>query len=264
MARVLSGIVLIPAVIGFIYFSPPFVFLILATIVVLIGNHEYFSMISKIGVTGYPLLGAILSLLLTLCFYFNGRYIPEWCAGTMISIFMTWFFMDKDVQGAINQIAYTLLGVFYVAGLLGFFLLLRNLPEGQFLIFFVFVVIWLGDTAAYYAGRSLGKTRLAPHISPNKTVEGAIAGLGGSLLGGAAAHFWFLGKISLIHCLIVAVICGIIGQFGDLAESVLKRNTGTKDSGALIPGHGGILDRLDSLMFAGPAFYCYYQWAIPH
>ncbi|OGW19807.1 MAG: hypothetical protein A3K09_02785, partial [Nitrospinae bacterium RIFCSPLOWO2_12_FULL_47_7] len=201
--------------------------------------------------------------LLIICFYLDGRYVLEWCAGAMISIFMAWFFTEKDVRLAINQIAYTLLGVFYVAGLLGFFVLLRNLQEGPFLIFFVFIVIWLGDTAAYYAGRRFGKTRLAPHISPNKTVEGAIAGLGGSLLGGVAAKFWFL-PIPLIHCLIVAIICGIIGQFGDLAESVLKRNTGTKDSGALIPGHGGILDRLDSLMFAGPAFYFYYHWAIPN
>lgn len=253
---------LIPAVISFIYFSSPLVFLVLAIAVVLMGNHEYFSMVSRIGVKGYPFLAAVLSSALTLCFYFNGHYLPELCAVAVIATFMFWFFTDKDVQTSINQIAYTLLGVFYVAGLLGFFVLLRNLEGGQYLIFFVFIVIWMGDTAAYYGGRRFGKTPLAPHISPNKTVEGAIAGLGGSLLGGIAAKFWFLGHIPLIHCLIVTIICGIIGQFGDLAESVLKRNTGTKDSGALIPGHGGILDRLDSLMFACPAFYIYYHWVI--
>lgn len=221
-------------------------------------------MIARTGITGFPVLGSILSFLLAICFYFGGRYILEWCAVAMISIFVTWFFTENDIRTAVNQIACTLLGVFYVAGLLGFFILLRNLEGGRYLIFFVFIVIWLGDTAAYYAGRRFGKTKLAEHISPNKTVEGAVAGLGGSLLGGLVANIWFLGQISLIHCLIIAVICGIIGQFGDLAESVLKRNTGTKDSGTLIPGHGGILDRLDSLMFAGPAFYCYYQWVIPH
>lgn len=226
------------------------------------GNHEYFSMVSRIGVKCPSFLAAVLSFLLILCFYFNGRFIPEFCAVAVISIFMTWFFTEKDVRGAINQMAYTLLGVFYVAGLLGFFVLLRNLEGGQYLIYFVFIVIWMGDTAAYYGGRRFGKTRLAPHISPNKTVEGAIAGLGGSLVGGVAAKFWFLGHIPLIHCLIVTLICGIIGQFGDLAESVLKRNTGTKDSGTLIPGHGGILDRLDSLMFAAPVFYCYYHWLV--
>ena len=93
-------------------------------------------------------------------------------------------------------------------------------------------------------------------------MEGAIAGLVGSLAAGAIAGYWFLGHIAMVHCLLVALICGTIGQFGDLAESLLKRHAGTKNSGDVLPGHGGILDRIDSLLFAGPMFYCYFKLVV--
>jgi phosphatidate cytidylyltransferase len=103
---------------------------------------------------------------------------------------------------------------------------------------------------------------MAPMVSPNKTVEGAIAGLAGSLTAGLIAGFSFLDHIMIGHCLLVAFICGIIGQFGDIAESLLKRQAGIKDSGNILPGHGGVLDRIDSLLFAGPVFYCYFKFFI--
>jgi phosphatidate cytidylyltransferase len=117
----------------------------------------------------------------------------------------------------------------------------------------------LGDTAAYYLGKNFGKNPLARTISPKKTVEGAVAGIVGSLMAGVVAKVWFLDQIAMVHCLLVALICGTIGQFGDLAESLLKRQVGVKDSSDLIPGHGGVLDRIDSLLFAGPVFYCYFK-----
>ncbi len=140
--------------------------------------------------------------------------------------------------------------------------LIRELEMGHAWILFLFAIIWIGDTGAYYGGRSLGKTPLAPSVSPNKTVEGAVSGLLGSLVGAGLMQIWLLSEVSLVHCLIVALVCGIIGQFGDLAESLLKRNTGVKDSGNLIPGHGGVLDRIDSLLFAGPAFFLCYKLLI--
>ena len=99
-------------------------------------------------------------------------------------------------------------------------------------------------------------------MSPKKTVEGSIAGLGGSLLAGAIAGLWFLDHIMMVHCLLAALICGIIGQFGDLAESLLKRHVDVKDSSDILPGHGGVLDRIDSLLFAGPVFYCYFKFVL--
>ncbi len=183
----------------------------------------------------------------------------EWGLVASVTLFVTWFFQEDNVKVAIDQISFTLFGVLYVAGLGGYYLLIRNLEDGGRLIIFLFFIVWLGDIVAYYWGKNFGKKPLAPVISPNKTIEGSIAGLAGSLAAGAITGYWFLDHIAMLHCLLVALICGIIGQFGDLAESLLKRQAGIKNSGNVLPGHGGILDRIDSLLFAGPAFYCYFK-----
>ena len=183
----------------------------------------------------------------------------EWGLIASVTLFAAWFFHEDNVKVSMDQIAFTLFGVLYVAGLGGYSLLIRNFGDGERLIFFLLLIVWLGDIAAYYGGKDFGKKPLAPVVSPNKTMEGAIAGLVGSLAAGAIAGYWFLGHIAMAHCLLVALICGTIGQFGDLAESLLKRHAGIKNSGNVLPGHGGILDRIDSLLFAGPMFYCYFK-----
>lgn len=259
MKRVLSSVLLLPILIAVVYFGSPFVFYLMVLAVVLLGVYEYFALIADVGITGFPVMGLILSFLLTLCFYFGGQFFAQWILAAMTLLFLAWFVLEKDIRTAFDQIAYTFFGVFYVAGLLGSFILIRNLAEGHYWVFFVLLVVWLGDTTAYYVGRRFGRRLLAPVISPKKTVEGAVAGLLGSLAGGWAAQIWFVPDIGLVHCLIMALICGMIGQLGDLAESLLKRSAHAKDSGSLIPGHGGILDRIDGLLFAGPAFYGYYM-----
>jgi len=121
-------------------------------------------------------------------------------------------------------------------------------------IFVLFAIIWVGDTAAYYGGRALGRHLLAPQVSPKKTVEGAVAGLAGSVIAGAVGGGLVLHE-PLTNTIVIAAVTAIAGQIGDLAESVLKRSAGVKDSSSILPGHGGILDRLDSLLFATPIFY---------
>lgn len=262
MKRVLSAVVFLPVFIAIVYWGPPILFFILLTAAVLLGVREYFSLTSKIGVDGFPRLTMLLSFLLILNFYFGNLYFSEWFLLAMFSLFAAWFLSETNVKVAFDQIAYSLMGALYVAGLLGHLILIRNLENGGALTLFMVMTVWMGDTAAYYIGRTYGKRRLAPAISPGKTVEGAAAGLLGSMAAGGLAKWWLVQDIALVHCLIVALICGMIGQLGDLAESLLKRNAGAKDSGGIVPGHGGVLDRSDSLMFAGPAFYCYYQWII--
>jgi phosphatidate cytidylyltransferase len=118
-------------------------------------------------------------------------------------------------------------------------------------------VTWLGETAAYIVGSIVGRHPLAPVISPRKTVEGAVAQLGVSILAAVAAHAWFFRALPLGQALTVGAVLGVVGQVGDLVESALKRSVGTKDTGQLIPGHGGLLDRIDSLLFNTPVlFYC--------
>ena len=123
---------------------------------------------------------------------------------------------------------------------------------------------WFGDTGGYFAGRFLGKHKLYEAVSPKKTVEGAIGGLGGSVIGALMAHFWFLPSLPLVSGVILALVAGALGQAGDLGESLLKRSFGVKDSGAIVPGHGGILDRVDALMVTAAVTFLYTLWFVPH
>ncbi len=259
MKRVISGAIAIPLVLGVVLYGSPLLFFGFVVAIVLVASHEYFSMISNMGVEGFPVEGGVLSFLLLLGFYLGPKYLIIFGIFIPVVLITTWFFRSKNVTVALDPIAYTLLGIFYTAGLGGYFILIRGLDGGSQIIVFLMLLIWAGDVAAYYGGRNFGKHKLLPAVSPNKTVEGGIANILGTLLAASLASLWFFAEFSLTHCLIVAFICGIIGQFGDFSESLIKRNCQVKDSGSLIPGHGGFLDRIDSLLFAGPAFYCYYQ-----
>jgi len=162
----------------------------------------------------------------------------------------------------VTRSANTLLAITYVGWLLGFGILLHHTsPLGDELVLYVVGVTWIGETAAYFAGSTLGRHRLAPVISPKKTIEGALAQLVASIATGAAVGAWLLPGCGWTLWLGAGALLGVIGQFGDLAESAIKRSVGTKDTGALIPGHGGVLDRIDSLLFNLPAFYYFSRLA---
>jgi phosphatidate cytidylyltransferase len=259
LTRIISGAIAIPLVLGVVLYGSPLLFFCFVVAIVLVASYEYFSMIANMGVEGFPVEGGVLSFLLLLGFYLGTKFLLIATVLFPVVLFAAWFFRGKIMRVALDPIVYTLFGVFYVAGLGGYFLLIHRLQGGSQMIMFLMLLIWAGDAAAYYGGRKFGKHKLIPEVSPNKTVEGAIANILGTLLAAGLAQLWFFTQFSLTHCLIVAFICGIIGQFGDFSESLIKRNCQVKDSGTLIPGHGGFLDRIDSLLFAGPVFYCYYQ-----
>ena len=259
MKRVLTGVVAIPIVVGIVYYGSPLLFLLFVAAVTLMGVREYFTIIDRTGISVFPIHGIILSFLLLLSFYFNGSFMMEWGLIASVTLFAAWFFHEGNVKVSIDQISFTLFGILYTAGLGGYFLLISKLEGGRQMIVFILLFVWTGDSAAFYVGRKLGERKLLELVSPNKTIAGAVANVMGTLIAALLASSLFFNEIPLIHCLIVAFICGIIGQFGDLAESLIKRNCQVKDSGTLIPGHGGVLDRIDSLLFVGPAFYCYYQ-----
>jgi phosphatidate cytidylyltransferase len=136
----------------------------------------------------------------------------------------------------------------------------RDVPEGPSYVVMTLMFAWFSDTGGYFAGRFLGKHKLYEAVSPKKTVEGAFGGLAGSVVGGLLAHFWFLPRIPLLHVVPLALVAGALGQAGDLGESLIKRATGVKDSGAIVPGHGGILDRIDALILTSTVVYLYTLW----
>lgn len=170
--------------------------------------------------------------------------------------------LRRELSEQVEASLATLFVVLFVGLPLGFLTALRATPDqemGRDLLVLLLVIVWLGDTAAMYVGSLLGRHRLAPRISPRKSVEGAAAGIVAGSLAGLLAHYWWFHRLPIGHALAIGALVGLAGIGGDLAESVLKRAAGAKDSSALLPGHGGFLDRIDSLLFAGPVLYYYYQ-----
>jgi phosphatidate cytidylyltransferase len=162
----------------------------------------------------------------------------------------------------VESTANTLFGAIYIGWLLGYAIWLQGRADGSQLVLFLVGVTWAGESAAYLVGSSVGRHKLAPILSPRKTVEGAIAQILVSIAGALALAAWLLPGCGLVGAAGAGTLLGVIGQVGDLAESAIKRSIGTKDTGGLIPGHGGMLDRIDSLLFNAPALYLYslYAW----
>jgi phosphatidate cytidylyltransferase len=160
----------------------------------------------------------------------------------------------------LTGVSLSLLGVVYVGFLLPHFIWIRHGLEGAAWVFFIFLVAMLGDTAGYVVGRIWGTHKLIPHISPGKTIEGSLGSVFGNVCGAGLAWLWLLPHHSFLELFFLGIGTGFLAQVGDLCESAVKRAFGAKDSGQLLPGHGGILDRIDSLLF--PAAFIYYYRTI--
>ncbi len=159
-------------------------------------------------------------------------------------------------------------GVFYVGTLYPVVFSISELGvrslsiSGGDLLLFLFALLWVGDTAAMFGGKATGTIKLAPTVSPNKTVEGFVCGIVGAIVIGVIMYYWKLSDLGMVHVLVLSIGCSVFGQLGDLVESMWKRSRGIKDSSALIPGHGGVLDRFDSLLFAAPFMYAYLMFVM--
>ena len=158
--------------------------------------------------------------------------------------------------------ARAILGILYIPLLMAHFILIRRTPSGILWIFFILVLAFAGDIAAFYIGRRFGRRKLLPEVSPGKTVEGTIGLVAGSIAGCVLFQHWFFHALPVVHAVVLGLVGSVAGQLGDLCESALKRSAGVKDSGVILPGHGGILDRLDCLMFITPFVYHYQGYVI--
>ena len=173
----------------------------------------------------------------------------------MLLLALLFLFRLPKITEVHYRLGWIVLGLVYLPFFLGHLMLLRLLPDGRQWIFMTLIVIMSCDTFAYFVGRKIGKRKLYPVVSPNKSVEGGLGGLGGSVLAILFVKFTFLPILGFIDAVLIGLLLGVMGQLGDLFESLLKRACEVKDSGNIIPGHGGMLDRLDSLLFAFPVVY---------
>lgn len=232
-------------------------FACLVSVFAFIGMREFYRMALPER-SGEGWLAAACGAALTLAPLFAGELLSRAIIATMFLAFSLLFlFRIREIAAAAHEVALVALSFLYIPFLLMHLVWLRQSAHGIEWLFVIMLIVMTGDSAAYYTGSAFGKHRLYPLVSPKKSIEGALGGLLGSIAGVLLARFTFFPLLTITDVLLTAVFIGILGQAGDLFESMLKRSFGVKDSGGIFPGHGGVLDRLDSILFAAPATYYY-------
>jgi phosphatidate cytidylyltransferase len=284
MKRVLTAVVLAPLVLLAVFRAPLWLFALLVAAVIVLALHEYLHIAEAAGMKPFKRLTYIMGVAPFVSIFsvwpserayakiaFSLLFLPHWVAVLMAAavVFGVPLIFRKDLGMGLASAATPAFGLIYIGVSLSLLVCLR--AETRILVVFVLFSVWAGDIAAYYVGRSIGKHKLAPVVSPNKSWEGAIASVIASVAVAALVlHFqpligrlfreasWFSPRQpSWVHIFSVGVITNVAAQLGDLFESALKRGANLKDSGTLLPGHGGVLDRIDALLFAIPVVWYY-------
>jgi phosphatidate cytidylyltransferase len=266
--RIATALVGAPLIIALLYKGPPWGFYLLVLPAALIGAWELFNM-THAGDRLSQAIGVGMSAAASMALYLSDgdtrvlvtMIVVVPLAGPLLTLVRL-----GDMKTAALRACAMGFGPLYLGVPLTLLAIMRRDLGGDGPAYVVLTIMfaWFGDTGGYFAGRFLGKHKLYEAVSPKKTVEGSIGGLAGSVFGALLAHFWFLPSLSLVHGVLLALVAGALGQAGDLGESALKRSTGVKDSGAIVPGHGGILDRVDALLVTSAVTFLYSIWFLPH
>jgi len=254
--RVITALCILPPLIAIVWFGKPW-FTILAAIWGLLAVFEFYKMVAASKVPPLTYFGLIWSLLFILNPHFNYIFPIPYLLTSAVILPLIWLLLRRKQENAFAGWAWTIAGILYVGWLLSYLVALRYLDDGRNWVFLALVTTFGSDSAAYFAGRALGRHRFALHISPSKTWEGAIAGVFGAIIVSLVLTLILGLPLSYGQAILLGLVISLFGQLGDLTESLLKRNMGVKDSGKLLPGHGGFLDRIDSIIFAGVVAYYY-------
>jgi phosphatidate cytidylyltransferase len=277
LTRVVVAFVFAPLII-YITILGKIPFLVLVEVLILLGLWEFLrlSKAKEAEIPRIPLL--VVGAFLGISAYIWGERVFLFFVLAMLYVASLFLILKGRTAGATSNLALSFLGFFYVAGLFSYLILLRELcPEltpdrfgslttsykiGGLWIVYLLLCIWSCDTFAYFIGAPLGKHPLSSTVSPKKTIEGFGGGILGAIAAAFFSHFVFFSSAQLEDLLIVSAIVALVGQVGDLTESLFKRDAGVKDTSSIIPGHGGILDRFDSLLFVSPIVYYYLKFVV--
>lgn len=265
VTRVLTAVVAIPLLLGILFAAPPWATFVLIAAASFLVCWEYCTITYAGRNRAGRLVASLLTVLVAAVLYFAPAFFLAAAAGSFVVIFLLFLFHYEDQKTVSLEISSSLTGILYGGVVLTTLSLLgRDAADaGSFWVLLVMIVVWSSDTGAYFAGRGFGKHKLYPAVSPNKTVEGAIGGIiasvgVGFLFNGLFGYAAVWQPMQWWQVLVLTIPANLLAQMGDLAESLIKRAHQVKDSGNIIPGHGGMLDRIDGLIFAAPWFYIFF------
>jgi len=251
--RVASALVILPPLVVFLLYASPVLFLLLVLALIGLSLREYFHLLQHVHLSLCTHVTWLAAFALTMAAHFGGwRWLSIGLFCSIVALTIGAMLTASPVPHFFPMLVYSVFGVLFIGWTLSHLVLLRLLPEGPWYMLFLCAVVWVGDSAAMYIGKSLGRHKMAPTISPGKTWEGSVGGVvGGVGTAVVSAGFW-LPHLVFWQCVVLGLCISLAAQISDLGESMLKRYAGVKDSSRLIPGHGGILDRVDSMLFAAP------------
>jgi phosphatidate cytidylyltransferase len=263
--RIIVGIAFIPGIVALAWAGGIYLFGFVVLVAV-VGLWEFYRMARAKNLAPNEALGLMAVIALCLDAWRNAGQGTIAILTFLVLLTASAEIFRKQAGSALLNTAATLMGVLYTGWLLSHLILLRIMPsgtppaperEGMGVLLLAFTIPWFCDTAAYFTGRWIGRHRLIPRVSAGKTIEGALGGVAGAIIGLLALRSWLFPFLAPQQCLLLGGFGGIVAQVGDLAESLLKRDAGVKDSSGIIPGHGGVLDRFDSVLFVAPCVYYY-------
>ena len=261
--RVITAVCLLPVLVAAVWFDEPLPWLTVVTAIWgVLAALEFYRVVKTSQVEPLTCFGLIWTLLFIISPHCSWAYINPLLLTLVVVLPPLWLLARRHKEDALTGWVWTIAGILYIGWLLSHFVALRGLESGRDWVLFALFVTFASDSAAYFIGRAWGRHPLAPDISPKKTREGAIGGIAGAIIASLLLVMLLDLPISYGAAILLSIAVSVFGQIGDLFESLFKRNMGVKDSGNAMPGHGGFLDRMDSIVFAGVVVYYYVIWLI--
>ena len=259
--RLLTAAVFLPVLFALLYVVPWWGFFALVSVCVAVAASELVTMTMP-GARPQQVWGFLASLgvFAVFCFAPGSPALPTTALAVVATGFVVGLIQPDPISTAGARMAWLVAVPFYAGGMLSSLVHLHALPHGGSWVVLACTLAWAGDTGGYFAGRALGKHKLYPKVSPKKTIEGAVGALAGSVVGAVVMHFVALPELPIAHAVCLAVVASALGQAGDLTVSLVKRSADVKDSGWIVPGHGGLLDRIDALVMTAAASWVYTAW----